>query len=107
MPSNLFRSSLGEARALLDRRQVSSVELTRAVLDRISKVEEQVKAFVTLTPELALQQAEEADRRLARGDTSPLMGIPAAIKDVISTRGVRTTCSSRILENFIPIYDAG
>ncbi len=98
--------TIHEARLLLRSRQASSVELTRAVLARISEVEERVKAFVTLTPELALRQAEEADRRLAAGDESPLLGIPAAIKDVISTRGVRTTCSSRILENFVPIYDA-
>ena len=98
--------TIREARLLLRSRQASSVELTRAVLARISEVEERVKTFVTLTPELALRQAEEADRRLAAGDESPLLGIPAAIKDVISTRGVRTTCSSRILENFVPIYDA-
>ncbi|HLB12449.1 MAG TPA: amidase family protein, partial [Dehalococcoidia bacterium] len=106
MPDELYRLTLREARSLLRSRQLSSVELTGAVLERISQVEDRVKAFMTVTPDLALKQAEEADRRLAQGDDLPLLGIPAAIKDVISTRGVRTTCSSRILENFVPIYDA-
>jgi aspartyl-tRNA(Asn)/glutamyl-tRNA(Gln) amidotransferase subunit A len=95
-----------EARALLRSRQVSSVELTRAVLARIAEVEERVQAFVTLTEGLALKLAEEADRRLAQGDEAPLLGIPAAIKDVLATKGVRTTCSSHILENFLPPYEA-
>jgi len=91
---------------LLRSRQLSSVELTRAYLKRISMVDPEVKAFVTVTDELALEQAEEADRRLAKDGGSPLTGIPVLVKDVICTRGVRTTCSSRILEDFTPPYDA-
>lgn len=91
---------------MLRRRTISSVELTRAVIDRINAVEERVKTFVTVTPELALEQAAAADRRLAAGDATPLTGVPAIMKDVLSTRGVRTTCSARMLENFVPIYDA-
>ena len=107
MPSDLFRLTVHEAASLLARRQVSSLELTRAVLDRLGQVEGHLNAFVTLTPELALEQAREADQRLARGEgVTPLTGIPAAIKDVICTRGVRTTCGSRMLENFVPPYDA-
>ncbi|MDP2660960.1 MAG: Asp-tRNA(Asn)/Glu-tRNA(Gln) amidotransferase subunit GatA [Dehalococcoidia bacterium] len=106
MSEEPYRLTIQQSRALLRSRQASSVELTRAVLDRISLVETRVKSFVTVTPEVALLQAEQADRRLAQGDEAPLLGIPAAIKDVISTKGVRTTCSSRMLENFIPTYDA-
>jgi aspartyl-tRNA(Asn)/glutamyl-tRNA(Gln) amidotransferase subunit A len=107
VPSDLFRLTVHEAASLLARRQVSSLELTRAVLDRLGQVEGHLNAFVTLTPELALEQAREADQRLARGEgVTPLTGIPAAIKDVICTRGVRTTCGSRMLENFVPPYDA-
>ena len=103
---NLYDLTLHEVAAMLQRREVSSVELTRAVLDRIRQVEERVKAFVTVTESLALEQAEAADRRIAAGDVTPLTGVPAIIKDVLCTAGVRTTCSSRMLENFVPPYDA-
>ncbi len=107
MPSELFRLTVHEAARLLARREVSSTELTRAVLDRIEAVQGRLNAFVTVTAELALEQAREADERLTRGEgVTPLTGIPAAIKDVICTRGVRTTCGSRMLENFVPPYDA-
>ncbi|HLB11725.1 MAG TPA: Asp-tRNA(Asn)/Glu-tRNA(Gln) amidotransferase subunit GatA [Dehalococcoidia bacterium] len=103
---NLFDLTIHEAAELLRKKELTSVELTRAVLDRIAQVEDRVKAFVTLTPELALEQAGEADRRLATGEAGPLTGIPGVIKDVLCTRGVRTTCSSRMLENFVPPYNA-
>ncbi|MCH7606940.1 MAG: Asp-tRNA(Asn)/Glu-tRNA(Gln) amidotransferase subunit GatA [Chloroflexi bacterium] len=98
--------TLTEARRRLDRRQISSVELTQACLDRIQQVEDRVKAFVTVTPEVALRQAEEADRRIGSGEAGPLTGIPVQIKDVMCTKGIRTTCSSRMLENFVPVYNA-
>ena len=95
-----------EARRLLDRREVSSVELTTAHLDRISEVERRLKAFVTVTPETALDQAAKADRQIASGDARPLTGIPMQIKDNMCTEGIPTTCSSRILDGFVPPYDA-
>jgi aspartyl-tRNA(Asn)/glutamyl-tRNA(Gln) amidotransferase subunit A len=76
------------------------------VLGRIRQVEDRVKAYVTLTEELALKQAAAADARIARGEATPLSGIPVCIKDVMCTKGVRTTCGSRMLENFVPPYDA-
>jgi aspartyl-tRNA(Asn)/glutamyl-tRNA(Gln) amidotransferase subunit A len=106
MPDDLTRLTISEAAALLRQKQVSSVELTRAAFDRIRAAEDRIHAFITLTEERALQQAQRADDMLARGVATPLTGIPAAIKDVISTSGVRTTCGSKILENFVPIYDA-
>jgi len=100
------RLTIHEAHQLLKDKKLSSVELTRACLERVEKVEPKVKALVTLTVETAIKQAEEADKRIARGDINPLTGVPVVIKDVLCTKGVRTTCSSRMLENFVPPYDA-
>ena len=95
-----------EARDLLARRDISSVELTRACLERIEAVEDTVRSFITLTPEGAMAQAEAADRMLADGDAFPLTGIPMQVKDVMCTEGVRTTCASRMLEDYVPVYNA-
>ncbi len=99
--------TIHEAHRLLKTKQLSSVELTKAYLERIQQVEPKVRAFVTVTDELALKQAQKADELIASGDdTNPLTGIPALIKDNMCTKGIRTTCSSRMLENFVPPYDA-
>jgi aspartyl-tRNA(Asn)/glutamyl-tRNA(Gln) amidotransferase subunit A len=82
------------------------VELTKATLERISQVEPKCRALVTITDDLALKQAEKADKLIATGNANPLTGIPVLIKDNMCTRGVPTTCSSRMLENFVPPYDA-
>ncbi len=85
---------------------MSSVELTRACLERISQLEPKVHAMITLTDELALKQAQKADELIATGDSNPLTGIPVLIKDIICTKGIKTTCASKMLENFVPPYDA-
>ncbi|MCL2615687.1 MAG: Asp-tRNA(Asn)/Glu-tRNA(Gln) amidotransferase subunit GatA [Dehalococcoidia bacterium] len=104
--TNPEQLTIHEAHKLLRTKQVSSVELTKAVLARIQAVDSKVRAFLTVTDELALQQAAQADKRIADGDCRPLTGIPAIIKDLICTKGVRTTCASKMLENFVPPYDA-
>ena len=98
--------SIQEAHSQLTSRQISSVELTQACLDRIDAVEDRVQSFLTLTPETALSQAAVADRMLGAGEGGPLTGVPVQIKDVMCTEGVPTTCASRMLENFVPVYNA-
>jgi aspartyl-tRNA(Asn)/glutamyl-tRNA(Gln) amidotransferase subunit A len=98
--------TLTEASALLRAGQVTSVELTQAALDRILAVDNDIQAFLTLTPELAMEAAQAADERLARGSHTPLLGIPIAVKDVLCVEGVPCTCGSRILEDFVPPYSA-
>ncbi|ABQ28467.1 Asp-tRNA(Asn)/Glu-tRNA(Gln) amidotransferase subunit GatA [Geotalea uraniireducens] len=102
----LFELTIHELHDKLKKKEVSSVEATRALLARIDAVEPRVNAFITVTPEEALKNAEAADRRIAAGDMQLLTGIPIALKDIFLTKGVRTTCASRILDNFIPPYDA-
>ena len=98
--------SIREMRALLERREVSALEVARAHLDRIEALDEStVRSLLTVTREVAEKQAREADDRLAAGDTAPLLGVPMILKDVMVTRGIRTTAGSRILENFVPIED--
>jgi aspartyl-tRNA(Asn)/glutamyl-tRNA(Gln) amidotransferase subunit A len=103
---NIFDMTIHELHAALKGKRVSSVEATKAMLERIEGVEPQVGSFITVTPEQALAAAAAADQRIARGECRPLTGIPLAIKDIFLTEGVRTTCGSRILDNFIPPYSA-
>ncbi len=99
--------TIHEANRLLKSRKLSSVELTRTCLERMKSAEPKVHALVTITDQLALEQAERADKLLVQKDSpSPLTGIPMLIKDNMCTRGVRTTCSSKILDSFVPPYDA-
>ncbi|MDE0184069.1 MAG: Asp-tRNA(Asn)/Glu-tRNA(Gln) amidotransferase subunit GatA [Candidatus Poribacteria bacterium] len=91
----------------LKAREITSVELTQSVYDRISAVERRVQGYITLTKDIAFEQAEVADAGFERGDEmQPLAGIPIAVKDVICTKDVLTTCGSKILHNFISPYDA-
>jgi aspartyl-tRNA(Asn)/glutamyl-tRNA(Gln) amidotransferase subunit A len=103
---DLYRLSLTELRAALRRGETTSVAVTQATLDRIVALDNDIKSYLTITDEMALEQAQEADRRRALGEDTALLGIPVAIKDIISTRGIPTTAGSKILEGFIPPYDA-
>ncbi len=102
----LHTLTIHEARDLLRSGEITSVELTRAVLDRIRTVDPQIQAYVTVCEEEALAEAAAADERLRGTDAPPLTGIPYGVKDCLSTKGIRTTCSSRILEDYVSRYDA-
>ena len=104
--ANLWELTVREAHRGLVAREFSSVDLTASCLERIRQVEDRVKAFVTITEDLAQSQAERADQVLAGGRATPLTGIPVQIKDLISTKGIPTTCGSRMLESYVPPYNA-
>lgn len=98
--------TIAELSSSLRKAHFSSEELTRYLLERIERLGDDLNAFVSLTPELALSGARKADKRIATGDTHPLTGIPLAQKDIFCTNGVKTSCGSKMLDNFIAPYDA-
>ena len=98
--------TISVARRLLDDKEISSEELTQAYLDRISNVEGNIHSFVSVTADTAIEQAKAADNMISKGLQGTLTGIPMQLKDNMSTEGIPTTCSSKMLENFVPPYDA-
>lgn len=104
---DLFRKSAHELHELLVNKEISSMELTQSVFNRIDEVEDKVQSYITETRNLALKQAAIVDEKISSGESiSVLAGIPAGIKDNICTKGITTTCASKMLDNFIPPYDA-
>ena len=95
-----------EHAAALRAGEYTAVQLTEATLERVRAQEPALNAYITFTDELALEQAQAADVRLGQGDAQPLTGIPIAVKDLLSTKGVRTTAASRMLEPFVPVVDS-
>jgi aspartyl-tRNA(Asn)/glutamyl-tRNA(Gln) amidotransferase subunit A len=98
--------SLTELRDALRAGETTSVAVTEAIIDRILQLDNHIGSYLTLADEIALEQAEAADRRRARGEDGPVLGIPVAVKDMFCNRGVETRAGSRILEGFVPTYDA-
>src|SRR6202161_1296203 len=106
MASELNKLTIAEASAKLRAREITATDLTRDCLERIAAAEPKLHAFITVSEKEALEQARVPDTRLAAGNAPALCGIPLGIKDIYATKGVRTTCASRILENFVPPFDA-
>lgn len=104
--TQLTELTITEALAQLRAKAISSVELTRAYLERIEKLNPAIQAYLTVTAERAMKDAEAADKARATGDERPLLGIPLAIKDVLSTKDIETTCGSKILKGYKPLFDA-
>ena len=102
----LWQLSVAETSRLLSSREISSVELTDACLERIQAVDHRISAYITVTADLARRQAADADRRIAAGNASSLTGVPMQIKDLLCTNGIATTCASRMLAEYVPVYDA-
>jgi aspartyl-tRNA(Asn)/glutamyl-tRNA(Gln) amidotransferase subunit A len=102
----LHQITIADAHQLLKEKRISAVELTKASFERLVEVDHRVHACVTICEDTALKQAKEADKVISSGDITPLTGVPILIKDNMCTKGIRTTCSSKMLENFVPPYDA-
>ena len=103
---DLYRKGIADISEMLRKHEISAKEIAASVFGRIDKVEDTIKAYVTLTKDAAIGMADNIDREIAAGNKKTLSGIPIAIKDNMCTKGIRTTCSSKILQNFIPPYES-
>ena len=103
---SLYNKTASALADMLKNKEISSVEITKDVLERINACEDKVGAYVTVSEETALEQAKQADELIASGNATAITGIPMGIKDNICTKGVKTTCSSKMLGNFVPPYNA-
>ncbi|HET7650992.1 MAG TPA: amidase, partial [Gammaproteobacteria bacterium] len=102
----MHNKTLAELARELKARNISSEELTRAFLARIERFNPELNAFITVLQEQALAEARAADQRIAAGEAGPLTGLPIAQKDIFCTQGVKTSCGSKMLDNFVAPYDA-
>ncbi len=104
--ADLTRLTISDALQKMQSGEISALDLCQAHLQQIDRHDSAIRAFIKVTPEIALEQARAADNARANGDERPLLGIPIALKDVLSTQGIETTCGSRILQGYVPLFDA-
>ena len=105
--NEFYKMTAYELFDLVKSKKASAKEIAKSYIDRVNRVENDVKSYVTTTFDLMLKQAEAIDEKVAKGEELPILaGVPGAIKDNMSTRGINTTASSKILENYVPVYDA-
>src|SRR3989344_7092376 len=98
--------TIKEAREKLHKKEFSAAELVQASLERITAIDPQIHAFLTVAQKEATKAAQDADQLIAQGVNKPLLGIPVAAKDLYSTQNIRTTAGAKIIEHYIPPYDA-
>ena len=103
---DLTHKSIGELQNLLRNKEVKSIEVTEQYLDKIEKLNREINAYITICEEIAIEEAKKADEKIEKGEIKSLTGIPLSIKDLICTKGIRTTCASKMLHNYIPTYNA-
>ena len=103
---DLTQKSIGELQNLLRNKEVKSIEVTEQYLDKIEKLNREINAYITICEEIAIEEAKKADEKIEKGEIKSLTGIPLSIKDLICTKGIRTTCASKMLHNYIPTYNA-
>ena len=104
--SELTKLTVAQASDLLRKGEISSLDLTTDYIEKIKLSDVEFGAYITVTDELAFEQAKKADSKLLSGDAVPLTGIPMQLKDNLSTKDVKTTCASKVLEDFVPVYNA-
>ena len=104
---NISDLTIRETSDLLSSKQIKAQELTQAFLERAHRLNKKLNSFITITADTAQDQAKKADQLIASGyKLNPLAGIPFGIKDLFSTKGIKTTAGSKVLENYVPVYDA-
>ncbi|OPJ56298.1 Asp-tRNA(Asn)/Glu-tRNA(Gln) amidotransferase subunit GatA [Alkalithermobacter paradoxus] len=104
---DLHKMTLKEISEKLRNKEITALELTKKTLDKVKALESKVESFLSITEEIAIEKAKEVDEKIEKGEEiSPLAGIPMGIKDNICTEGINTTCASKILQNFVPPYNA-
>ncbi len=104
--SNLYEKGILELHNLLKSKEITSKEVTETFLNKINELNKEINSYITVCEDVAIQQAEEADKKISSGDFTELTGIPLGIKDLICTKGIKTTCGSKMLYNYVPTYNA-